>query len=339
MSTVASSTGSKLPAQIAPLAWLADAPLFIDRQQVEAFYDAVVQPEGEHTKIVLSLEKYKEWQAKVEGKAKLKLGASDLIKLFAPLFPFIKAEAEVEADGSGAITGGKREAETIEIRPIKTPQRQLVQLAFHYLANQPERLVMLQGTAGEIFPPPQSEVDDEAFILDSPRALAFVDFGPKTKFIPMAAEVVDGRVIKVFDRLETRLEKPPPAPNVQQRSEETVEEFKARRDTAWAEYWDWFDRTFEAHNVLEIVEDVVSTEGRIQWIDFRIPRLPRDLDREPSEEELALRPLHLHICGRGEFSAGTFAYNLIKRGHTHGLRMVGTLKTKPDLNVLAIFEK
>lgn len=27
-------------------AWLADAPLFIDGEQVDAFYDAVVRPEG-----------------------------------------------------------------------------------------------------------------------------------------------------------------------------------------------------------------------------------------------------------------------------------------------------
>jgi hypothetical protein len=29
------------------LAWLADAPLFIDRDQVAGFYDAVVRPAGE----------------------------------------------------------------------------------------------------------------------------------------------------------------------------------------------------------------------------------------------------------------------------------------------------
>ena len=39
------------------------------------------------------------------------------------------------------------------------------------------------------------------------------------------------------------------------------------------------------------------------------------------------------------FSLGYFAYNFIKRGFKHGLRLVGTLKSEPDMNVLAIYEK
>jgi hypothetical protein len=47
----------------------------------------------------------------------------------------------------------------------------------------------------------------------------------------------------------------------------------------------------------------------------------------------------MHVQGRGEFATGTFAYNLVKRGFRHGLRVVGTMKSEPGMNALAIFEK
>jgi len=34
-----------------------------------------------------------------------------------------------------------------------------------------------------------------------------------------------------------------------------------------------------------------------------------------------------------------FAYNLIRRGWRYGLRIVGSLKSQPALNVLAIYAK
>jgi hypothetical protein len=41
----------------------------------------------------------------------------------------------------------------------------------------------------------------------------------------------------------------------------------------------------------------------------------------------------------GDYDTGVFAYNFVKRGFSHGLRLVGTLKAGTDVNVLAIFEK
>jgi hypothetical protein len=49
--------------------------------------------------------------------------------------------------------------------------------------------------------------------------------------------------------------------------------------------------------------------------------------------------MHLHIAARGRYETGAFGYNFITRGFKHGLRIVGTLKSEPDLNVLAIFER
>lgn len=76
-----------------------------------------------------------------------------------------------------------------------------------------------------------------------------------------------------------------------------------------------------------VVENAASKNGRIKWIDYRLP-----ISHEGDT-------IHLHVCPNGDYDTGVFAYNLIKRGFKHGLRLVGTLKSEPDMNVLAIFEK
>ena len=76
-----------------------------------------------------------------------------------------------------------------------------------------------------------------------------------------------------------------------------------------------------------IVEQAAKEHGRVRWIDFRLP-LNKDGDT-----------LHLHIYPAEKYDIGSFAYNFIQRGYKHGLRIVGTLKSEPDVNVLAIFEK
>ncbi len=78
---------------------------------------------------------------------------------------------------------------------------------------------------------------------------------------------------------------------------------------------------------MEVVEAAASTNGRIRWIDYRLP-LTDEGDT-----------LHLHICSASKYDAGVFGYNFIKRGYKHGLRIVGTLKSEPDMNVLAIYER
>lgn len=298
--------------------WLADASMFIDEQQVGAFYDAVVQPEGRQAKIVLQLEKYQDQQVEFKGMGKAKVSTSTLIKT---LFPFLDAEVEVSGEAGEVSKKGKKQGETIEIHPIDTPQRRLVQLLLHYLWHFPERILIVLEDELE----KDADWFDEEFVLAVPRALSFIDFPKGTKFIPMACEVEGGKVLPTFQGLETRTEKPPPAPR--RGEKESRDDFLARRDDAWKEYWDWFDRTFSATAAMEIVEKTVSEEGRLEWIDYRVPVRGWSM------------PLHLHVSGRSKYSTGTFAYNLIKRGFNHGLRMVGTLKTKPDVNVLAIFEK
>jgi hypothetical protein len=49
--------------------------------------------------------------------------------------------------------------------------------------------------------------------------------------------------------------------------------------------------------------------------------------------------LHLHIVPDGRYDTITFAYNFIRRGFEHGIRLIGLLKNDSDLNVLAIYER
>ena len=49
--------------------------------------------------------------------------------------------------------------------------------------------------------------------------------------------------------------------------------------------------------------------------------------------------LHLDVSARGDYDTGIFAYNFIRRGERYGLRIVGSLKSQPALNVLATYEK
>jgi hypothetical protein len=294
------------------LAWLADAPLFIDRDQVSGFYDAVVRPEGRQGKTVISLERYEGQTTKLEGSVEGEISVS---KLITTLLPFLDVKAKVSAGAGHERAGSETRGETIELHPIETPQRQLVQLTLHYLTNLPKRMKVVTD-------PTRPGWYDQEFISALPRALVFLDFPERTMFVPMAAELDKGRVETIFNLLTAKGEAPPAYP------ERNSFASQQESDVAWGKYWGWFRENFSARVATEAVERVIAAGegGRIQWIDYRVT-LPDQ------------RPLHLHVCGRGQFDTGTFAYNLVKRGFNHGLRVVGTLKSEPDLNVLAIFEK
>ena len=47
--------------------------------------------------------------------------------------------------------------------------------------------------------------------------------------------------------------------------------------------------------------------------------------------------LHRHVVAR-DSDTGVFAYDIIRRGERYGLRIMGSLKPQPSLNVLAIRE-
>lgn len=295
--------------------------MFIDTQQVASFYDAVARPETRLGAVHTSRTLLKDIQGKFEGKVEAGLKLPKLLQMF----PFLDAEAK-------AALGGTIEAEQQDVKtedadyiPIETPQRELVRLAFHYSTQLEERTVLV--SEGDF--PGRKWWEDE-FIRSTPRALAFLDFPRSTTFIPFAAEVAGGEVVLIFKKLISAYSKPaeelpPPYPGTEAPADgETVGD---QRRT----YFSWFaERMAGKPNLATIAveESIAAGGGRVEWIDYRVPL------KDPENTVL-----HLHVCGRGAYDTGTFAYNLVQRGFKHGLRVVGTLKSEPDMNVLAVFEK
>lgn len=284
------------------LSWLADAPMFIDNRQVAAFYDAVLRPAFRTVQWELSAERGEQMEKSfgVNGKAQV-----------TTWFPWLKVEGGGET--KRAKTVGAAESSGVVLQPVETAPRQLVELALHYLLNNPDRLWIQQGEDWQL--------PTVAKILEAPRMLAVIDCPPRTKFMPMAAELNDGRVVTFFGPLVDKFKADGGTLPVRYPEDTETQEGREQRDT----YWSWFSDHWSAIKAVQVVENTIGDGGRPRWIDYRIP--------------VGDETLHLHVAGRGEADTGVFAYNLIKRGWKHGVRLVGTLKSEPDLNVLAIYDK
>lgn len=315
--TDSASTVIKLPNA---LIWLADAPLFIDEKQVDRFYDAVVRPLGKEGTTTLSITE--ETASQIKGKLDLEAGLS-VGALGAILTSFLKPEAKVRAGGEYQRGTNEQESTTVELIPIDTPQRQLEQLTIHYLINYQNRLFLPKRPSEEAWRDSQtiSEVPRELVFFDLPgQDEARRDDLPETKLIPTAAEFADGTIELLYSKLGTQDEEPPPYPEDPALSPDGLRAERKR-------YWQWFDEHFKATQAIRTVEEAAGKHGRIRWIDYRVP-LTNNGDT-----------LHLHISPAENYDTGVFAYNFIKRGFKHGLRLVGTLKSEPDMNVLAIYDK
>jgi hypothetical protein len=166
----------------ADLSWLADAPVFIDGQQIGAFYDAVVGREFKAVQLQLSADQAEQLERSAGGS--VNAGSS-------PLFAWLKIGTEAEARRTKSRS--RQAGQSIVLEPVESPSMRLVQLTLHYLSNQPERIrVVTRGT----------EVPGKEDISASPRMLAFIDVPPKTMFLPQAAELDRGRVVTFFDAVD-----------------------------------------------------------------------------------------------------------------------------------------
>jgi len=83
---------------------------------------------------------------------------------------------------------------------------------------------------------------------------------------------------------------------------------------------------WNADKAVKVVEDVIGDGGRPRWIDYRMAFGTGQV-------------MHLQMVARGDYDTGVFADNIIRRGERYGLRIVGSLKSQPSLNVLAIYKK
>jgi hypothetical protein len=198
-----------------------------------------------------------------------------------------------------------------------------------YVAKMPQRVFLVNR-------PSEWDWRSPGVTARVPRALVFLDLPgqtdateakvPQTKLIPTAAEFENGVIVPLYQQfieLTKRelwdKEDPPEYPEQLKPYGQTIDE--RRR------YWVWFSTRFSARRAMQVVEAAAAEHGRIRWIDYRVPVSTHG------------DTLHLHVCPGGHYDTGTFAYNLIKRGFKHGVRLVGTLKSEPDMNVLAIYDK
>jgi hypothetical protein len=302
------------PRELTKLGWLADAPLFIDTEHVAAFYDAVVRPEAERKKITLSLKSMESEKTTTSGELTTEVS---IAKWITTIFPFLDAKIGGKVAAASEAEHGTESAREIELQPINSPQRQLVQLALHYAVNLPNRIRVISN-------PTDRSWYDDLYAQALPRALVFIDFPAKSAFMPMAVELDNGKVVLIYDEYAKSLVDEKKSPNPRPDDRKLTEEQKA---TAWRNYWKWYSDHFDSYIAMRTIESQVGSGGRVRWIDYRFPL--------SSDGET----VHLHLAGHGSFDTGVFAYNLVRRGFEHGLRLVGTLKSGQDINVLAIFEK
>ena len=204
---------------------------------------------------------------------------------------------------------------------MTNPYRHLLALTLRYATETTlqSRLVFTDADGSVDAAGAAVDLGDAEFPRRSPRAMIMLDLPPGTKFIPAALELTDGRVVPIFETLADRLARDAAGPLPEYRSGSDPASVLARQA-----YWRWFTDAYDRQKALEVVEEAVKG-APIAWIAYRIPLH-------------GLYP-HLHLAGRGRYDTGAFGYQLLARGFRHGLRIVGTLKSEPDINVLAVFER
>lgn len=324
------------------LYWLVDTPLFIDENRIDRYHDIVVNPltESVYQEVKTGREESEssestagaEGNATAEGKGKLGKGLLEML-------------ASGELRGSLSIGGyyerTRAEGKTEHFALTPTAPRQLAEITIYYDEFEKDRIFINQSPTDEAW-------RNEDSISETPRQLVYLELPSdqeaasndnivETKLVPVAAEFEDGAVVPVYETLIEKIhdriidkaskgerEDITAIMSYPERSDyddvDALEEHRHR-------YWDQFREHFRPKQAMEVVEEAAREHGRIDWIAFRLP-----LGTEG-------KTLHLHIEPNGKYSNGTFAYNFIKRGQKHGLRLVGTMKSEPDMNVLAIYER
>lgn len=300
--------------ELGRLWWLVDAPLFIDRDLVGRLHDAIVWPEySEETR---STDKFKRiggsGEVAAEAEAEGELAPPDFLKWIGPK---LKAKASVAAKAMLAREFGSTTTESGRI--VENPERRLNELVLQYLEDFPDRVVFVDVPGGDYsnHRGVLGEKQISEMLHSPPRPLVFMDIQPGSPIFPTMIEMENGTFKSVFETLDPKLLKGiNPAPKYDNDSSKRKE------------YWEAIAQNFSSRIAMEEVEKACS-DGRIGWIDFRL-LFKRDG-----------ATAHLHIVPGGRSYAGVFAYNFIHRGHKYGCRIVGSLKSGNDVNVLAIYER
>ena len=291
------------------LLWLLDAPLFIDDTQVDAFYDAVLRPDYEETTTTLSNSVNK--ANTFEGG--LELGVA------LPWF------GKTGLSGKAGRTKTVGQSSEVTLNPISNAYRHLIALALHYATQKDHnRLIVARPEHGEFKDAQKTDLADSwltaQFIQAVPRSLVFLEIPPRSCLIPAALELTNGEVTVLAEDFGKELAGKKAAEYPGSTAVPQLQD----------DYFKWFAENFDDRLALEIVERAVR-DRQIAWIDYNVSLEGKTLTDPPF--------MHLHLVGHGAYDTGVFGYNFIVRGFNHGLRIVGTLKSGPDLNVLAVFER
>jgi hypothetical protein len=296
--------------------FLADAPLFIDRMLVDQMYDAIFQPEFEEASRTKNSSNANARALADEVSGGGEVGVPTMFKFNATLKV---SDSTTTTDTTG---------ETVTLNSVHSSERKLEKLFNLYAYSYPDRCLRVPTELTELVDQngksrPWEEVDE--FLRNSPgvRPLVVFDLGPKTRLLPMFAELTTSAAVPLYEQFLAAIpngNSVPPFPNM------GTPEYEAKAP----QYWAAFVRVFDSTKAMQVVERAGKGEGRIEWIDYRLVGV---------KEDSSPVAIHLHISPRGQYPSGTFAYQFIRRGEHHGVRIVGTLKKGYDVNVLAIYER
>lgn len=342
----------------AEFGWLVDVPLFIDEERIERLYDVAVKDVFKpHRKDPFEAEEEEEsWsETDLDATAGGKVGLDSLLS------KVVQGEVDAELGLHHHREGGERERTQYELSD--TPQRRLAQIVLEYYRSDPKHRGDENGSAedrneiGNHFHivRDRSDVNWDDLIdrgIQSPRDLVVLVLpgapeiygdealnGPMTLLFPTAAEFEEGTVEPIYDGISRSREIPPRYPQRELTWSQLgshydgLEEYESGEKVgddvrnARRKYWQWFANNFDPKQTTREIEEAAEERGDIRWIDFRLP-----IDDEG-------RTMHLHLQGREQYSTGTFAYNFVKRGYKHGLVIVGTVISEPDIDVLAVYER
>lgn len=315
------------------LSWLHDRPLFFDKQGVEILYDALLRPEYRLQSVSRSVSQAEQVTKGVEGS--VEMSASTDIGLLGKFVPGLDLSATLSGGAQAADSKENANTEQWQYVPVENPYRQLIWLTWHYHKEFQQRfkLVHAQNT---------DELEGmfaKDFSQALPPALVFLEIpgeseaGAGPAIIPTACETIwPDESIKVqpvysliMNALSNRAlgQSTPATIALPEYPDGFEEEIQSKRKA----YWDWFSEHYSAQVTMVELEKALAGVRRIRRIDYRVGL------------GSGVPSCHLQICPSPDDSVMTFAYSMIKRGHKHGLRIVGLLRSEPDIQVLAVFER
>ncbi|MEX3639184.1 hypothetical protein [Paraburkholderia sp. BR14320] len=297
--------------------FIADSPLFIDAKAVGRLYDTIFQPEFEIASRTQGVGGTKATQLSAEIS-----GAGE-----ASIPTFVKMSATAKTGTT--LSAGSNTSKSVTEVAVRSAERMQEALINLYVYSYPDRiffvdneLIQLRDLEGKTYSWQEIEAK-----LDIPgiRPLIVLELGKGTKLMPMFGELVSGQDIDLYHRFLDAI------PHDESR---TVPTYPSKNAANYAltskEYWSAFWAVFNSQKAMRVIEESTRAGGRFEWIDYRL------VGFEPDKNPI---PLHLHVSPRGEYSTGTFAYQFVRRGESHGLRMVGTLKKGADINILSVYER